>query len=118
MTDATTIQVRRDDGIVHIELLDRELVDNEKVQSTAGEIARLIEAEPKPRMVISFANVQLVSSDMLGSLIDTHNRVRSRGGQLRLAAIGPRLQHLLAVTRLSGLFEIHTTPEEAAASMK
>jgi anti-sigma B factor antagonist len=94
------------------------LVGDEAIERLADEVVRVIEAEAVPRIVLNFERVQFVSSTMLGMLLTLYNRVRARGGQLRLAAVRKRHQRLLAVTRLDTLFEVYATPEQAAASLR
>jgi anti-anti-sigma factor len=55
---------------------------------------------------------------MLGTVIALYNRVRARGGRLRLAALRERHRRLLKLVRLDDVLEVHPTPEQAAAGLR
>jgi anti-sigma B factor antagonist len=112
------IRVSRRDDIVQVDLLTPMLIGDAAIERMADEVAEIIDAETIPLIVMNFEHVRYISSMMLGTLIALFNRVRARGGQLRLAALRERHQRLLAVVRLDGVFEMHPTPEQAAASFR
>ncbi|GIK19883.1 MAG: anti-sigma factor antagonist [Leptolyngbya sp. PLA2] len=110
------LRVRRTDGVTQIEFVDRNILDEANIQSIGEEIASIIEAEEKPKLLISFANVDHLSSAALGTLITINNKVRSRDGELRLADIDPQIYEVFVITRLNKLFQILDTSEEAMRS--
>jgi len=73
--------------------------------------------KPRPQMVISFSNVDHLSSSALGTLITINNKIRSRDGALRLANIDPQIYEVFVITKLNKLFSIHDTTELAVASI-
>ena len=111
-------RVRRRDGIVQIDLLAPVMIGDDTIDRMAEQVAKIIDAEKVPRIVMNFEDVRHISSMMLGTLISLFNRVKARGGQLRLAALRERHRRLLVLVRLEGVFEVHPTPEEVAASFK
>jgi anti-sigma B factor antagonist len=112
------VRVSRRDGIVQVDLLAPMLIGDDTIERMAEEVAEIIDAEEFPRIVMNFEHVRYISSMMLGTLISLFNRVKARGGQLRLAALRERHRRLLVLVRLDGVFEMHPTPEQAAASFK
>ncbi|MCW5776760.1 MAG: STAS domain-containing protein [Phycisphaeraceae bacterium] len=110
------LRVRRTDGITQIEFVDRNILDEANIQSIGEEIASIIEAEDKPKLLISFANVDHLSSAALGTLITINNKVRGRDGELRLADIDPQIYEVFVITRLNKLFQIMDSSEEAMRS--
>lgn len=110
------LRIRRDDGITHVEFIDRNILDEGNIQSIGEEISELIDAEPTPKLLISFENVDHLSSAALGTLITINNKIRNRGGQLRLADIDPQIYEVFVITRLNKIFEIHESASEAASS--
>ena len=111
-------RVRRRDGIVQIDLLAPEMIGDDTIDRMAEQVAAIIDAEKVPRIVMNFEDVRHISSMMLGTLISLFIRIKARGGQLRLAALREKHRRLLAVVKLDGVFEVHPTPEQAAASFK
>lgn len=119
MTQAETrLRVRKDGGVTLVEFVDRNILDEANIQQIGDEIGALVESETPPRIVISFSNVDHLSSAALGTLITIHNKVNSRQGQLRLANIDPQIYEVFEITKLNKLFEIYESAEEAIASLQ
>jgi anti-sigma B factor antagonist len=117
MTAATSrLRVNEQDGITRIEFVDRNILDEANIQQIGSEITRLVDSKPQPKILISFANVDHLSSAALGTLITINNRVRSKDGQLRLANIDPQIFEVFVITKLNKLFQIHDTTQAALAS--
>ena len=116
-TDAR-LRVRKEQGVPYVEFVDRNILDEANIQQIGEEITALIDADSAPKLVISFSNVDHLSSAALGTLITIHNRMKARSGQLRLANIDPQIYEVFVITKLNKLFEIHETTERAAASFR
>lgn len=116
-TDAR-LRVRKEGGVVHVEFVDRNILDEANIQQIAEEIASIIDAEAAPKLVISFANVDHLSSAALGALITIHNKMKGKSGQLRLANIDPQIHEVFVITKLNKLFEIHESTASATASFR
>ena len=117
MTSATSrLRVADHNGITKIEFVDRNILDEANIQQIGAEIAKLIDAKPKPKILISFDNVDHLSSAALGTLITINNRIKSKDGQLRLANIDPQIYEVFVITKLNKLFQIHDTSQQALAS--
>ena len=114
---ASRLRVAQVDGVTRIEFVDRNILDEANIQQIGNEINELIDAEPQPRLLISFENVDHLSSAALGTLITINNRVKEKNGQLRLADIDKQIYEVFVITKLNKLFEIHETSEQALASL-
>ncbi|MBL9000079.1 MAG: STAS domain-containing protein [Phycisphaerae bacterium] len=112
------LRVRKEKGAIFVEFVDRNILDEANIQQIGEEITALIDAEPSPRLVISFANVDHLSSAALGTLITIHNRMKAKSGQLRLCNIDPQIYEVFVITKLNKLFEIHDDTDRAAASFR
>jgi anti-sigma B factor antagonist len=110
------IRVKRQDAITVVEFIDRNILDEANINMIKDDLLRLVDAEQSPRLLISFANVEHLSSAALGALITVNNRIKSRTGQLRLSNIDPQIYDVFVITRLNKLFEIHQTSAEAIKS--
>ena len=110
------LRIREEDGITRIEFIDRNILDESNIQAIGDEISGIIESAAEPKLLISFTNVDHLSSAALGTLITINNRVRERSGELRLADIDPQIYEVFVITRLNRLFEIHETGEDALKS--
>lgn len=116
-TDAR-LRVRKENGITFVEFVDRNILDEANIQQIGEEILSLIDADTAPRFVISFSNVDHLSSAALGTLITIHNKMKGRKGQLRLCNIDPQIYEVFVITKLNKLFEIHESIDKAVASFK
>ena len=110
------LRVRKQDQITQIEFIDRNILDEANIQLIGEEISGLIDADKAPKLLISFANVDHLSSAALGTLITINNKVRDRAGQLRLANIDPQIYEVFVITRLNKLFNIHENTDAALKS--
>jgi len=111
--------VIHDDGeIVKVEFLDRNILDEANIQQIGDEISSLIESATNPKLLLSFEKVEHLSSAALGTLITINNKIRQKGGQLRLASIDKQIYEVFVITKLNKLFQIHPTNDQALKSFK
>lgn len=68
------------------------------------------------RAVVDLAGVRHMNSSGLGMLIGALTTARNTGGDLRLAAVGDRVEALLEVTQLDGVFRSFGSVDKAVAS--
>lgn len=113
---ASRLRVKQTSGITQVEFIDRNILDEANIHQIGEEIAGLVDAALSPKLLISFANVDHLSSAALGALITINNRVKGRQGQLRLANIDPQIAEVFKITKLDKLFQIHETTDSAIAS--
>jgi anti-sigma B factor antagonist len=107
------IRVKEVDGVTQVEFIDRNILDEANIQAIGEEIEGIIAQSPKPRLLISFANVDHLSSAALGTLITINTKIRNRGGKLCLAEIDPQIYEVFVITRLNQLFDIRESRDEA-----
>lgn len=117
MPPESRIRVKRINDVTQVEFLDRNILDEGNIQVIGDEISALIDATPNPKLLLSFANVEHLSSAALGILIAIDKRVKSHHGQLRLSNIDPQIYEVFMITKLNKLFSIHSTSEEAIRSL-
>ncbi|MCH8343328.1 MAG: STAS domain-containing protein [Planctomycetes bacterium] len=113
---ASRIRVLEQDDVLRIEFVDRNILDEANIQQIGEEISQLVERKPQPKVLISFENVDHLSSAALGTLITINNQIRGKDGQLRLANIDPQIYEVFVITKLNKLFQIHDSAEQALAS--
>jgi anti-sigma B factor antagonist len=110
------LRISEHEGVTRIEFVDRNILDEANIQQIGAEITRLVDSQPRPKILISFDNVDHLSSAALGTLITINNRIRSKDGQLRLANIDPQIYEVFVITKLNKLFQIHENTQQAMAS--
>ena len=90
-TDGTRLRCVENDGVTRIEFVDRNILDEANIQQIGDEILGIIDLQDAPRLLISFTNVDHLSSAALGTLITINNRIKEKSGQLRLTDINPQI---------------------------
>jgi anti-sigma B factor antagonist len=115
---ASRLLVAQDDNITRVGFLDRNILEESYIQQIGEEITQLIEQSPNPKMLLNFANVEHLSSAALGTLITINNKVKQKGGQLRLSNIDPQILEVFVITKLNKLFQIHNDEAAAVQSFK
>lgn len=112
------LTIENSEQVIRIGFLDRNILEEAAIQKIGDQVSDLIDTTPNPKLLIDFADVDHLSSAALGMLITINNRVRAKGGQLRLATIDPQIYEVFAITKLNKLFNICATAAQAMASFK
>ena len=114
MADAESrLRIETEAGVTRVEFIDRNILDEANIQQIGDEISAIIDDRDQPRLVVSFANVEHLSSAALGTMITINNKIRQKNGDLRLADIDPQIYEVFVITKLNKLFNIHDSSQEA-----
>ena len=70
------------------------------------------------KVVIDLSEVEWMNSSGLGILIGAVSLYKNNDGQLRILNVSDRIQNLLKITKLAGIFETSNSLEEAVSSFK
>ena len=71
--------------------------------------------QPGAVVVLDIEHLDFICSSGLGALIDAHAKARPYEGQVRLARPCPLVKRLLETTRLTNLFCVYASVDEAVA---
>ena len=103
---------RRDDAAV-LRVIGSAGVDHaQRIQEKLEELA----AQRLPLVVLDLGEMDFISSMGLGAIIVGHLRARRHNGEIRIARPQPAVVQLLETTRLTRLFGLYATVEEALAA--
>ncbi len=72
--------------------------------------------EKKNQVVVDLKAVSFINSSGLGMLIGGLTTLRHSGGDLKLARASKKVEHLLEVTKLLKVFDLHKNVNDAVAS--
>jgi anti-sigma B factor antagonist len=100
-------------GIVILAPQGRLTVENE-AQLTAA--IRRLHATGQFHIVLNLAGVPGIDSCGLGAIAQAYVSTWRRGGVMKLAEVGPRVQRLFQVTALETVMEVYPTVAEAIDS--
>lgn len=108
---SASVRARHQDDVCIIELLGR---------LTIGEGDTLLREEVKnavdegyKRIVLDLRETVAMDSSGLGELIRAKGTVRQAGGQIVLAGVKNKVQDVLEMTRLIGIFEEYDSADDA-----
>jgi len=110
------LAVSESQGVTVVEFADRKILDELSISEIQDELSRLVADRSQVRLLLSFKNVEHLSSAALGTLINLNKQVQDKRGDLRLADIAPPIYEVFKITRLNKLFKIHGTKQEALSS--
>jgi len=74
--------------------------------------------ENKKKVVIDLDEVKFINSSGLGMLIGGLTTLRNSGGEMKLARASKKIEELLKMTKLSTVFDVHKTVNDAVAAFK
>ena len=107
------LNVTRNAGVCIVEFEDRKILEEVSISEIGDLLLDVVNSEPDLRMVLSFRNVEHLSSAALGMLITLRSQVREKGGHLKLSNIRPQIYEVFKITKLHRLFDIHDTAAQA-----
>jgi len=110
------LRVRHQDDVTIVEFTDRNILDEANIAQIGDEIGELVDVQSNPKILISFANVEHLSSAALGALITINTKIKDKDGQLRLANLNEQIIEVFKITRLDRLFSIQPSTEAALDS--
>jgi anti-sigma B factor antagonist len=80
---------------------------------------KISEILPNTRqLVVEFSELEIIDSAGLGELVVVHMWTRASGCALKLAGANDRILHLLDLTNLSRIFDIHPTLQDALVAFE
>lgn len=107
------VRLQRRRSIAVVKLLDENLIKAHVIEEVARELDDLLHAGYE-RILIDFAAVERMSSQILAVVADLHRRCAARpGGQLRLCGLRPEVAEVFNLGGLDHALSIH--PDEKAA---
>ena len=107
----------RDTGDAVVLALEGRLVLEDVDAELRGAIDGLIE-QGRVKLVLNLREVSYIDSAGLGFLVSKYVSVHRRGGHMTLVGVSPRVAHVLAITRLSQVFEVFASEEEAVRAVE
>ena len=75
-----------------------------------------IPEEEAPNIILNLSKVNMMDSAGLGVLVSSFTSVQKRKGRLVLACLGKGLQNLIAITKLTRVFDIYDSEDDALDS--
>jgi|CXWL01.1.fsa_nt_gi anti-sigma B factor antagonist len=115
---STRLKVKDITGVSLVEFADRKILDEMCIHEIQEELAALVSKQQGGNLLLSFRNVDHLSSAALGMLITLKKKVEENQGQLKLSDINPQIFEVFRITRLNKLFDIHPSIDKARAAFQ
>ena len=93
------------------------LLGGKETDELQGKIKELVEAGNK-KLLINLGQTTFLNSVSLGVLIGAHSSYAKRGAEMKLCAVDKKIQNIFVVTKLSLVFDVFESCEEATKSFK
>src|SRR5512145_1377112 len=93
------------------------LLGGKETDELQAKIKELTEAGNR-KLLINLGQTTFMNSVSLGVLIAGHSSYLKRDARMKLCAVDKKIQNIFVVTKLSLVFEVHDTEEEALKSFK
>jgi len=102
--------------VAMVRFVDRKIMDATLIQDLGTELMDLVEKEQRKNVLLNFAGVEFLSSAALNKLIILDKKAKTQGGKLQFCNLKPEIFEVFAVTRLTQLFTIKSTEQDALAA--
>jgi anti-sigma B factor antagonist len=93
------------------------LLGGKETDELQGKIKELVEAGNK-KLLINLGQTTFLNSVSLGVLIGAHSSYAKREAEMKLCAVDKKIQNIFVVTKLSLVFDVYESCEEATKSFQ
>ena len=105
------IKHHQHDGI-DVLVLRGQFIGGEETDNLRSALNAVAEQQSN-NLIVNLADVSYLNSTALGVLISAHANFIKRNGRIALCSIGKSIENIFVITKLTMVFEIHSTLEEA-----
>jgi anti-sigma B factor antagonist len=125
-TDATTSSIESglkvivfvERGVTHVAIDEVAITRQEEIDDFAKKMSEAIDRIAKPNLVVSFQNVKLICSRLLGVIAALQKKVRAKGGKIKLACVDENIRKVFNITQLDREIHIYNDVPAAVRSFK
>ena len=89
-----------------VNFVDKKILDDLNIQMIGDDLFRLVDELGRKKVLLSFTNVEFMSSAALGKLIRLHQRMVQVGGKLVMCAIAKDIMTVFVLTKLDKMLKI------------
>jgi anti-sigma B factor antagonist len=104
------------EGVIVLDLRGR-LMLGDGTEALRNRVRQLIKSG-YTQIILNLEDVSYIDSVGLSTLVSTYTTTRREGGDMKLLNLTKRVHDLLQITRLSTVFEIYDSLEEAQRSFR
>ncbi len=116
MVDYQRLRLSEIGDVTVVRFADRRILDETVIEDLAAELYALVDKEKRESLLLSFENVEFLSSAALGKLMMLDKKVKAQRGKLKLTSIRPEIYEIFRITNLDKLFDIKESEAAALAA--
>ena len=110
------LSVTQDNEVNIVTFSDRKILEELSIGEIGDEFSKLVDGKEGISVLVSFKNVEHLSSAALGMLITLNKKIEGLKGTLKLSDINPQIYEVFKITRLNKLFDIYDLADEALST--
>jgi anti-sigma B factor antagonist len=107
---------REDFGDVTVVRLLLPKVQDDDAQVLFKQIYTLVDGMGRAHLVLNLRAVQFLTSMSLGKLVMLNRKTQAANGRLALCQLSPSVNDIMEVTRMTQLFDVFATEQDAVQS--
>jgi anti-sigma B factor antagonist len=100
------IKVEYGIDVTLVTFTEERIVDEDQIRELQKAFQAVIEKNEGKKLVLNFANVNFMTSALLGLLIRIHKKVCESGGRLQLSNLDSNIYKVFEITQLTKVFDI------------
>jgi anti-sigma B factor antagonist len=93
------------------------LVGGDETDKLRAAVAGYVDREYQ-KLLIDLSGVTYLNSTAIGVLVSAHTSYSRKGWQIKLCGINKNINNIFVITKLTLVFDVHDTREEAIKSFK
>lgn len=101
------------DGLVVVTFSVSHINDEENIEELGHEVFALVDQFGFRKVALSMANVEYITSSVVGKIITLHRKLHRLDGQLVVCDLTPGVHEILSASRLLTYFSVAETTAEA-----
>ncbi len=112
------LKVVEDKELTIVSFLDVAILDETSIKESGDELENLVKSKKDMKLIINFANVDYLSSAVLGRLVKVYKLAKQQNGKMKLCCIKPNILQVFKITKLDKMFEILEDEDKAIKSYR
>jgi anti-sigma B factor antagonist len=110
------IVTRSEGDVLVLQFQDAQILDEAKIEEMGAELLKIVNHCEEKKLLFNFAEVQFMSSAVLGKLIKINKVCGDREIHLKFCDIAKDLLQVFKITRLNKVFDIQSSEKKALAA--
>ena len=114
----TYIALREQDDLLIVTFTISYLDDEENIEQLGHELFALVEQFGCRKLIVSLADVEFVTSSVLGKLITLHRKLHRNQGKLAICGLREGVASVMRTSKLMDYFTVTETVDEAVQALQ